>query len=422
MATSPLHKFLRDLNRLYQTHGMYPPGHEQVAAAARIAALSLGEWGQPVRMSFVGDDLLVEDQSVLNFGERFRALSGAFQKAAWEGVRIEATCSDTDLLEWIGRTRGGHKGPYDRGGVRAGPLAGHRDGSSGEGPWSGNHPDYLPGVKRVLRQLADANPEGLELAKEIVGNVFVGMETGGALLAEARALKAHDVYTFTHVLNVSILAMGMARGFGLPEEGVRLLALGGLFHDVGKQRLPSELLNKPSRFTPTERQLMDSHPREGADILLSLAASGDVHPLLPTIAYQHHIGVNGSGYPASKWPVVPHPASRLVSVADVFDALRTIRPYQAPHTEIQAANILLAKTRSEVLDRECVAVLLALLGLLDAGRRVTLSTGASGTILVAGERDALRPLVETDEGELFDLGDPAGPQISSLHDGGPVTP
>jgi putative nucleotidyltransferase with HDIG domain len=280
--------------------------------------------------------------------------------------------------------------------------------------WSGQHADYVLDVQKAVKQIACANAEGLELAKDIVRNLFLGMDRGGDLLTVARNLKSHDEYTFTHVLNVSILSMGMAKHLGLTDEGVRLIALGGLFHDVGKERLPSELLNKPGKLTAEERELMNRHPRDGADVLLSLP--GDVHPLLPTIAYQHHMGANLSGYPTPRWKIAAHPASRLVAVADVFDALRTIRPYRGALTEVQASNIILQDCQRGMLESACVSALFGLLGLLGVGQRVDLADGGSGTVIAPGGSDRLRPLVETEGGELIDLADPSAHQIAALRE------
>jgi hypothetical protein len=91
---------------------MFPAGHGHIARAADIAARSLKEWGGPVRMSLVGEDLVVEDRSVLELGDGLPTLAALLQKNGWEGVRISPSCAPSDLLEWIVRSQSGGDGPY----------------------------------------------------------------------------------------------------------------------------------------------------------------------------------------------------------------------------------------------------------------------------------------------------------------------
>ena len=232
--------------------------------------------------------------------------------------------------------------------------------------------------------------------------------------AQARALRSFEEYTFTHALNVSIVSMAMARHAGLPNAAVQVIALGALFHDVGKERVPLEIVNKPGKLTAEERESMNRHPAEGADIILSL--EGDVDPLLPTVAYQHHMGVDLSGYPAPRWKTSPHRASLIVAVADIFDALRTIRPYRGALSEAQAISIILQDLQRGALERRSVAALLGALGALGAGRRVDHGGRRCGTVIAPGESDALQPLIETDEGEIIDMSDPAAPPLFGVLD------
>jgi putative two-component system response regulator len=106
---------------------------------------------------------------------------------------------------------------------------------------------------------------------------------------------------------------------------VRAFGVAGLLHDLGKVRVPSEILNKPGPLTASERKVMQTHPVEGARIILDSDKPLD---LAAVVAYEHHIMLNGQGYPCLHHKRGCHHASHIVHVCDVYDALRTKRPYR----------------------------------------------------------------------------------------------
>jgi HD-GYP domain-containing protein (c-di-GMP phosphodiesterase class II) len=138
-------------------------------------------------------------------------------------------------------------------------------------------------------------------------------------------LKGFDQYTTTHAMNVSVLAMSLSEFLQLGESEIRTFGIAGLLHDLGKVTVPPEILNKSGRLTDEERAIMNRHPAEGARIILETERNLD---LAAVVAYEHHIKLNGEGYPSLRYPRRCHQASDLIHVCDVFDALRTHRPYR----------------------------------------------------------------------------------------------
>ncbi len=163
-------------------------------------------------------------------------------------------------------------------------------------------------------------------AEAIVRSLSVAMHGDQAFLIPLLRLKQFDQYTTTHALNVSILTMALAEFIGLGPKEVRSFGIAGLLHDLGKVKIPDEILNKPGKLTEGERQVMNSHTVEGARLILAAEEHLD---LAAVVAYEHHIKLNGGGYPSFEFPRKCHQASDLVHVCDVFDALRTDRPYRA---------------------------------------------------------------------------------------------
>jgi putative nucleotidyltransferase with HDIG domain len=171
--------------------------------------------------------------------------------------------------------------------------------------------------------------EGGELplmeAEAVVRSLTVAMHDDREMMLPSLQLRQFDEYTTTHSLNVSVLSMGLAEWVGLGGSDIRAVGVAGLLHDLGKVTIPKEILNKHGRFTPQELEITDSHPVEGARMILTSDQQLD---LASSVAYEHHIMIVGGGYPSSRYPRDCHFASKLVHVCDVYDALRTKRPYR----------------------------------------------------------------------------------------------
>jgi putative nucleotidyltransferase with HDIG domain len=169
-------------------------------------------------------------------------------------------------------------------------------------------------------------------AEAVVRSLSVAMHSDRRLVLPLLQLKEFDQYTTTHSLNVAVLAMALAEAMGGRPREVRAMGVAGLLHDIGKIRIPIEVLTKPGKFTEEERRLMDRHPIDGARIILQGDQDLD---LAATVAYEHHIMLNGDGYPALHYRRECIMASRLVHVCDVYDALITRRPYRDawPHAQ-----------------------------------------------------------------------------------------
>ena len=162
-------------------------------------------------------------------------------------------------------------------------------------------------------------------AESIVRSLSVAMHGDSRVLLPLLTLKEFDQYTTTHALNVSVLSMGLAEFMGLSAREVRAYGVAGMLHDLGKVRVPKDVLTKPGKLTPEEWALMRSHTVEGARLILQSDQNLDVAAL---VAFEHHIMINGGGYPDRHFRCDCHKASVLVHVCDVYDALRTKRPYR----------------------------------------------------------------------------------------------
>jgi len=162
-------------------------------------------------------------------------------------------------------------------------------------------------------------------AEAVVRSLSVAMQSERRMVLPLLQLKEFDQYTTTHALNVAVLSMALAQGLGVSKRQVRAIGVAGLLHDIGKIRIPIEVLTKPGKLTDEERRIMNQHPVDAAKIIME---SEEELELAAVVAYEHHVMLNGGGYPTMHYPRECTLASRLVHVCDVFDALSTTRPYR----------------------------------------------------------------------------------------------
>ncbi len=141
-------------------------------------------------------------------------------------------------------------------------------------------------------------------------------------------LREFDDYTFTHSVNVCIFSVVIGQRLGLEKVQLYELGLGALFHDVGKTRMPDDVLNKASGLTDAEWEVMQQHPTEGLLVLFQLHGFADVPYRQMLMAYEHHMKLDLSGYPRSRRHREIGLFARIVGVADAFDAGTSSRSYQ----------------------------------------------------------------------------------------------
>ncbi len=188
----------------------------------------------------------------------------------------------------------------------------------------------LSGATDVLKALLRALSTGggtasLSDGREIVAGVMKGLRQDAFLIHRLMRLQAHDDYTVTHSLNVCAIVIAQAAALGVPEARLQEIGLSAILHDVGKEMVPAEIIQKPGRIDAAEFARMSEHPVLGANLLRKLDC-GSALPMI--VCFEHHIKHDRSGYPKTAAAGPLHPVSAMTQIADVYDALRTNRPYR----------------------------------------------------------------------------------------------
>jgi putative nucleotidyltransferase with HDIG domain len=183
--------------------------------------------------------------------------------------------------------------------------------------------------------------------------------------------------------------MAQARSLGIDGALLRQFGLAGLMHDIGKIRTPAEILTKPERLTDAEFAIMMKHPVEGAEMLRRRL---ELPPLAAVVAFEHHLRVDGTGYPAGVSRPSLNLATQLCSIADVYDAMRSQRSYQRAFPTDRILAVLRQNDGSR-FDQRLVRRFSQLMGVYPAGNLVRLDTGALAVVVRIHAPDPSRPSV-----------------------------
>lgn len=221
----------------------------------------------------------------------------------------------------------------------------------------------------------------------------------------------YDSYTVGHSVRVALILTLVCHRLGAEPHQLLEIGTAGLLHDVGKGRIPDEILYKPGRLDPDERQLMERHAVLGAQALLE---SRRASLLSVSAAWGHHVRPDGGGYPVPPEWAVRDRVTRILKVCDAFEAITAVRPYQEPVPARRALELIVGDRGG--FDPSAVKAFVHAMGAYPPGTAVTLSSGARGVVTQAGERlDRPRVRLTHDPagdpidapGAEIDLGDPA---------------
>jgi HD-GYP domain-containing protein (c-di-GMP phosphodiesterase class II) len=169
----------------------------------------------------------------------------------------------------------------------------------------------------------------LRPVKRAVQSIVDQVLSNEASIMGLTSLRDYDEYTFTHSVNVCIFSVALGKKLGFHKSQLYELGLGALLHDVGKVRMPLELINKAGPLTEAEFGVLKEHPAEGLMQLFDMRGLAELPLRAMLMAYEHHMKVDQTGYPRSIRPRNPTVFSRIVAIADGFDAATTKRSYQA---------------------------------------------------------------------------------------------
>ncbi len=227
-------------------------------------------------------------------------------------------------------------------------------------------------------------------ARALVDSLAQAVSANRTALIALTALKNYDNYTFTHMVNVSVLTMSQARALGIDGTPLRELGLAALMHDIGKVRTPTEILNKPDKLTDAEFEIMRMHVVDGAEIL---RRTPEIPAIAPVIAFEHHLRLDGTGYPFGVKRGTLNIGTQLCGIADVYDAMRSQRAYQQAFPSDRILEVL-KRNDGHQFDQNLVRRFTQLLGIYPPGNLVRLDNGALAVVMAVHAPDPFKPRVK----------------------------
>jgi len=238
-----------------------------------------------------------------------------------------------------------------------------------------------------------------EATNNVSNELIKVISDNDAVAVDINLIKVSDEYTFKHSVDVATMAMIIGKNYGLEKEELRELCTAGLLHDLGKSKIPLEVLNKPGKLNDDEFALMKQHSLFGFKILKEKNEFSDA---IMRGVLQHHEKINGRGYPQGLSEKQIHKYAKIIAVADVYDALVTKRPYKEGLPKHVAVEMIMAMTGE--LDIKAMKSFLKSIILYPVDSIVHLSTGEACKVVENNSINALRPrLVGLKTGKVYDL-------------------
>ncbi|MDO6719400.1 HD-GYP domain-containing protein [Psychrosphaera sp. 1_MG-2023] len=224
-----------------------------------------------------------------------------------------------------------------------------------------------------------------EVADGFIDSVFRNQDA----LACMTRMREKDSYLIEHSVNVSIVMTIFARHLGLDRDVIHALATGALLHDLGKIGIPDSVLNKPSRLTDEEMDIMRSHVTLGYEVL---KRSGELDPISLEVVRDHHEKLDGTGYPNFKIADELSSYARMITIVDTYDAITADRCYQKARNPITAFKILRAES-GDSFDEELVTEFISCMGIHPIGTLVKLKSNKLGVVIKSNFINPLCPEV-----------------------------
>lgn len=378
LAFSAVHKGLR----------LYPLQHPAIEKQVQklLAALTtLFRQSKTVRVGLLEGTLFVEDHLFVEESPAADEIGGIFDNYQIQGLEFHLGTTPDELRALFKLIhQGAPKGEaFEAAILKAGcrhirPFTVEK---TEEPPEEAPRRVYGRALKVVDKIFHDVRlgkiPSSAEAMEVVRSMVQLTLAEPHALFALSM-LKDYDNYTFTHSVNVSVIALAVGRACNLSEEELRTLGLGGLLHDLGKLKIDVGIITKPGRLTDEEFEQIKTHPRTGAELVKEMEG---VTPAVIDIVLGHHLRYDREGYPADAKGHVVSPLTEMAAIADTYDAITTLRSYQRPMTPRKAVSRLREVVAKGGLHPQFVEQFIASLGTYPVGSLVRLDTGEIGLVV-----------------------------------------
>jgi putative nucleotidyltransferase with HDIG domain len=367
-----------------------------------------------LEVRLVGDHLVFDRRPLMGVSIAAIRLIEALRERRAGGLRLEQDLSEDDyrnLFQFLTdrpdetATLEHHNAEFVRKGCRGIRLLEPTNLVEDDPPTKGQrisisvHQNMVNTLQETTISMSRGGMIHFDQSQACISSVLESLSDGrvGSMLSATR-YERYDAYTFGHSVRVAVLALTFARTLTDNPDLLNRIGVAALLHDVGKVRVPFEILHCKTRLDAEQRREMQKHAEYGAEILLD---HDNCDPMAYAAAFGHHMGESGTGYPNLLHRPSVSLVTRIIKICDVFEALTAVRPYKDSMSSLRAFRIMMGMEDS--FDRVMLKRFIKAIGVYPAGAQVKLSTGEEG-IVIEQSTDLFRPIIEIDttqEGELL---------------------
>ncbi len=401
--TSPYEELVRRLAAAVRGASLYTPDHPLVTrgvdALTMLSQRAL-QHDETIVIGFIGDEVVVNAQRLYKSAAMLIGFARDLRERSIEKVTITRGVT-RDEIRWFVFELADRRAPLplaarlEQRGVRRITIGRinveqSEDESTGIAAARKVYGSAVETAETLWQAAKAGDQPDPNAARKIIDSLARLVSGDRTSLMALTAMKRYDNYTFTHMVNVSVIAMAQARSLNLDGTLLREFGFAALMHDIGKVHTPLEVLNKPDKLTREEFDLMKQHVVDGAHIL---RRTPEMPALAPVVAFEHHLRQDLSGYPENIGHRDLNLCTQLVSIADVYDALRSNRVYREGLPSDRIRSIMTQKD-SPAFNTRLLRRFINLMGLFPVGTLVRLSTEEIAVVTREHPTDPFRPQVK----------------------------
>ena len=329
---------------------LYPANHPRVVGAVRAVIDTLqtiveDRGTDAVTFLVVADDLVVEDEVRRSSSLQQRQLVQLLKRGGVERLTLAQGIDAEEVDRFIAAIAAGSTPESSPHIVLGHVFVGIEREDSLKETKHELTADQIDVAREAFTRFRANKRVSMAEMEQLVWSLMDSLSSSTRGMLPLARLKDHDEYTFIHSVNVALLVLGQARSFGITGTMLHTIGMAALLHDIGKLMVPIDVLNTPGKLEGEAWAIMQSHAEQGAWYLSGMEGSS---PLSILVAYEHHLRFDGKpNYPLLRVPRMPNLASRMTSIADAYDAMSTLRPYQKPKMREAAMEII--KRNSETI-------------------------------------------------------------------------
>ena len=250
--------------------------------------------------------------------------------------------------------------------------------------------DNTEAFKVNLKNIAEsgADIDSHALINSITSLIAEDM-TGVTVFDMLHNMRQYDDFTYIHSMNVSLICNVFGKWLGMSREDIDILTLGGLLHDIGKLKIPDNIIRKPEKLSPAEYNIIKTHSLQGYNILKDKSIDENVKQ----IALMHHERCDGSGYPLGLSDDKINMYAKIVAIADVYDAMTAARVYRGPLCPFKVISIFESEGLQKY-DGHFILTFLEHVATTYMNNRVRLNNGMEGEVIFMNRNQYSRPMLQ----------------------------